>query len=382
MFQELRVLECRACGLRYINTQIYHLLPYLAHVDLGDNRIQFISSDEFHDLHHLHSLRLDGNMLPVVLEKTFIHQHELKYLCLARNRLAKITNTAFLNLSSLVDLDIGYNKLDKIEMVAFQHVADTLQRLVISGNRFGALVIKDILNTVHNVRDLELASMKLMHLAKGLVPDRVRRLNVSANNLTELEAAALPKQLAELDVSGNKLEGLSEAAVVKLQSLRAVDWGGNSWSCRLCHLGAAVLRSNRSETFTNITCASPKKLKGRVLSSLRLENLGVCKNPGDEGALDHKVILVVGIASLLVFVIVCIIFVVSYLRRRATNSMQEQKRMAEMQQENSLDHPIAIFAKGEISFKFPLDLTERKVEVSTIDEIKKDTQTLPNGTGI
>jgi Leucine-rich repeat (LRR) protein len=348
--------------------------------------MQFIASDEFRDLKRLHTLKLDGNQLPVVLEKTFVRQQELKYLCLARNRLAKITNTAFLNLSSLVDLDIGYNKLDRIEMVALQHVADTLQRLVISGNAFTSSVIKNILTTAYNVRELGIAHMNLRQLPRGFVPDRVRKLNVSSNNLTELGVAALPRQLTELDASNNKLTGLEESLVFRVEDLRRASLGANPWQCSACRMGAAVLRANRTDSLKNLTCASPRKLRGRSLSTLRSEELTACKNSGDEDAAsslsDNKVSLAVGITSLLAFLIVCIIFVVcSCMRRRARNSVREQKRIAEMQ-ENSLDHPIAIFAKGEISFKFPLDLTERKVSVSTIDEIKKDTQTLPNGTGI
>ncbi|RZC34762.1 LRR 8 and/or Shisa domain containing protein, partial [Asbolus verrucosus] len=383
---ELRVLECRACGLRRINTQIYHLLPYLSHLDLGNNQMQFIASDEFRDLRRLHSLKLDGNQLPVVLEKTFVRQQELKYLCLARNRLAKITNTAFLNLTSLTDLDIGYNKLDRMEMVALQHVADTLQRLVISGNAFGVNVIKNILQTVHNVHDLEIAKMKLRSIPKGFIPDRIRKLNISRNNLTEISVESLPKQLLELDLSYNKLTELDERLIFRLEDMRHVSLTGNVWSCTVCHLGTALLRVNRSSLFRNLTCASPRYLRGRSFSSLRLEELTGCKNLEDDdedaSLSDNKLSLAVGITSLIVFLIVCIIFVVcSCMRRRARNSMQEQKRLAE-RRENSLDNPTAIFAKGEISFKFPLDLTERKVSVSTIDEIKKDTQTLPNGTGI
>ncbi|EFA03262.2 Chaoptin-like Protein [Tribolium castaneum] len=379
---ELRVLECRECGLRRINTQIYHLLPYLSHLDLGDNQMQFIASDEFRDLKRLHSLKLDGNQLPVVLEHTFVRQQELKYLCLARNRLAKITNTAFVNLSSLADLDIGYNKLDRLEMQALQPVADTLERLVISGNAFGPNVIRNILNTVYNVRELGVAHMNLRHIPKGFFPERVRKLNVSANNLTELESGSLPRQLLELDLSHNDLQRLSESLILKLEDLHAVSLGSNPWSCRVCDLSSIIFRLNRTNLFRNVTCAAPKPLQGREISALHLEDLPGCKPPSQDAAKTGRLGLVVGFASLVSFSLVCVTFAVcSCMRRRARDAVQEQKRLAELQ-ENALDRPIAIFAKGEISFKFPLDLTERKVEVSTIDEIKKDTQSLPNGTGI
>lgn len=346
--------------------------------------MQFIASDEFQDLKRLHTLKLDGNLLPVVLEKTFIHQKELKYLCLARNRLAKITNTAFLNLSNLVDLDIGYNKLDKLEMTALHHVAETLQRLVISGNQFSLNVIKDVLNTVYKLRDLEMAQMNLKTIPRDFFPDRIKKLNLSKNNLTEIELKMLPKALQEFDLSLNKISYLEEDLILKFEELHFVNLSENPWSCTLCDLGSVIFRLNRTNFLKNLTCASPRLLRGRTFFSLNIQDLSSCDDFSGESEpslADDKLGLAVGIISLLVFLIVCVMFVIySCMQRRVRHSLHEQKRMAE--HENTLDGPTAIFAKGEISFKFPLDLTERKVSVSTIDEIKKDTQTLPNGTGI
>ncbi|XP_057671431.1 insulin-like growth factor-binding protein complex acid labile subunit [Diorhabda carinulata] len=380
---DLRVLELRGCGLKRINAQLYHLLPYLSHLDLGYNQIQFLSEDEFHELHRLHILKLDGNLLPVILEKTFINQQQLRYLCLAKNRLAKITDTAFLNLTNLIELDISYNKMSKLETFALTHVADTLQRLVISGNKFTLALIKLILQTLYKVWHLEMAHMKLSEIPDRFLPDRIRKLNISWNNITSMNIQALPRQIIELDLSFNRIKGLNDSTVIKLETLKYVNFTGNPWSCDLCHITSILFRVNRTNMFRNSICASPPKLVGKKLVNLRFEDVTTCEP--DNGSSDkmpaHKLSLLIGLICIIVFAIFSIIFVVCSCVRRHSQNLARQRKRAERPENNIEDSTAAVFCKGEISFKFPLDLTERKMSVSTIDEIKRDSQqSLPNGT--
>ncbi|XP_072389316.1 uncharacterized protein rdo [Diabrotica undecimpunctata] len=379
---DLRVLELRGCGLQRINAQLYHLLPYLSHLDLGYNQIQFLSEDEFHDLRRLHILKLDGNLLPVILEKTFIHQQQLKYLCLAKNRLAKITDTAFLNLTNLIELDISYNKLSKLEPFALTHIADTLQRLVISGNNFTVSLIKLFLQTLYRVWHLEIAHMKLSVLPEKFLPDRIKKLNISWNNITNLNVHSFPKQLQELDISFNKIKGLNDSVVVKLETLKYVNFTGNPWSCDLCHITAILFRINKTSIFKNSVCASPSRLVNKEIVNLRFEDITTCEvtNGSNDKIPTDKLSLLVGLLCIIVFAIFSIIFVVCSCMKRHSENLERQRKRTE-RAENNIENATAVFCKGEISFKFPLDLTERKMSVSTIDEIKKDSQqSLPNGT--
>lgn len=379
------MLELRGCGIQRINTQLYHLLPYLSHLDLGNNRFQFLAEDEFQDLHRLHNLKLDGNLLPVILEKTFVNQQQLKYLCLARNRLAKITDTAFVNLTSLVELDISFNRMKKLDIVVLSHLADTLQKLLISGNKFTWSLMKPIFQTLNRIWHLEIAQMKLRSIPERFLPDRIKNLNVSWNNITTISVQAFPRHLQQIDLSHNELKGLNDSVIIKLETLRHVNISGNPWTCSLCHITSVLFRVNKTDLFKNLTCASPRNLKGLKVSALRLEDVPTCKSKNDDedsSSGDNKLSLLIGLICIVILAILSIIFVVcSCVRRHARNLARQQKRAAE-EAENSLRSATAIFCKGEISFKFPLDLTERKMSVSTIDEIKRDSQQgLPNGTG-
>lgn len=378
------MLELRGCGIKRINTQLYHLLPYLSHLDLGNNQFQFLDKDEFRDLHHLHSLKLDGNLLPVILEKTFVNQQQLKYLCLARNRLAKITNTAFQNLDSLVELDISFNKMKSLDNDTISYLNETLQKLSLSGNYFKWNLLKSMLENLTRLWHLEIAQMKFTSLPQYVLPEKIKHLNISWNNITTLNVQTFPVNLQEIDLSHNELKGLNDSVIVKLKTLKYVNLSGNPWSCTFCHITSMLFHMNKTDLFKNLTCASPRTLKGLKLSAIRLEDLTTCnsKYGDDESPGDIKLGLIVGIVSFAILTVLSVVFVVwSCVRRHSRNRARQQKRVAE-EAENSLRSATAIFCKDEISFKFPLDLTQRKMSVSTIDEIKRDSQQgLPNGTG-
>lgn len=348
----------------------------------------YISDDEFVDLKRLEVLKLDGNLFPVVLEKTFVNQNQLKSLNLARNRLAKITNTAFLNMTSLEDLDISYNQLYKMESAIMLPIANSLKRLVLSGNSFGVSVAKVLLEVADKVIDVALADMGITEIPVGYLPEHLKQLNLSGNNLTDLRPEMLPSQLVELDLSRNRISGLEEAVVVRLEQIETVTLDGNPWRCDRMHIGALLLRINTSFG-SNLTCATPNSLKGTPLTSLLLDELDYFQDDETDGnfILDNLALLL-GIASLVAFLFLSLIFTLFCKKRSRNAKIEEEKRRRQrrrgIEEREMLEDPTNLFNKSEISFKFSLDLTERKVSVSTIDEIKRETrlQTMPNGTGI
>lgn len=371
-----------------VNAQIYHILSYLVQLDFGYNELQFMSDDDFVDLKRLQILKLDGNMFPVVLEHTFVNQGKLKSLNLARNRLAKITNTAFVNMSSLEDLDIGYNKLYKMERAIMEPIAHTLKRLVISGNDFDASVTEMLLEVTHNVIDVGLADLEITDLPVGFLPEHLKQLNLSGNNLTVVRAETLPPQLVELDLSRNRIGGLEETVVAKLERMKRVTLEGNPWQCDRMHVGA-LLRRWANVSFAggnnNLTCASPTALRGMLLSDLLLDELDYFQDDDGGGSvLLNNFALLLGIGSLFAFLVLSL-FVTVLRKKRAHNAQLEEEKRRSTEEREMMENPTALFNKGEISFKFALDLTERKVSVSTIDGIKRETRlqtTMPNGTGI
>lgn len=410
MFQELRVLECRSCGLRNINTQIYHLLPHLTTLDLGDNDFFYLTNDEFYDLRKLRYLWLDGNHLPVVLEKTFIMQRELQKISLARNRLAKVTNTAFANVTTLTELDISYNKLIHIEPAVFHPVLDSLEKLDVSGNNIAMAELKYGLQGLANLRYLGLADLNLTEVPVSLLlyHEKLRSLNLSGNLLETFPSQVHLPQLVELDLSRNKFTGFEEKAMHRLDQVPTVHLVDNPWSCDLCNIVPLLSRMNKTTTSSSmrsITCASPRYLNGRTLGSLQDSELNWC---GENDLYESKdgnffantmrdyghVLIIVGTSvGVLVLMVgsVALVRVCCFKQRRQPQNYYVEadkvSRASQSTQEAIFENTAAtaVFGQnGEISFKFPLELSEKKLSISTIDDMKKETKlgtgnSVPNG---
>lgn len=413
LLQELRIFECRRCGLRTMNPQIYNLLPHLTSLDLGENDFHFLPYDEFQDLHKLKYLWMDGNKLSVVLEKTFILQKELQKVSFARNRLAKVTNTAFLNVTSLVELDLSYNKLYRLEPLIFHPIAENLQRLYLSGNRIPAGDIKGVLQTLgSNIRHVSIADMRdFTEIPIDLFNNqKLQYLNLSGNNLSSFPSEvfkSLPN-LVELDLSRNKFTGFGDRLLSKLERIAIVHLGQNPWACDLCNIVPILNRLNRTigATLKSLKCASPRYLVNRKLSTLQETDLRWCGETDDyddflDGTLtnffkQHGLVIIIILTSLSVFVIlVGTILLVRCCFKRASDNIyfdedkfEQTKRNSAQTQETVLDNSnTALFEQnGGISFKFPLEMTvsDRKMSVSTVSvDVKKEQQgkssNLPNG---
>lgn len=230
-----------------------------------------------------------------------------------------------------------------------------------------------------------MADMGFTDLPEGLLPERLRRLNVSGNGLSNL--TSLPHQLVELDISRNNFRGLDQRVVPRLERVRRLHLHHNPWACDSCGAGALLQRANSSAAFRNLVCASPKQLINRTLGSLEVSELRDCSSEfeGESDPFwDANVGLVVGLACGTVFLAFCVMFFAYACTKRHRAREVVIKRTAG-RSEAALEGTTAIFTgKDEIRFKFALDLTERKVSVSTIDDMKRDghLQTLPNGTGL
>lgn len=403
---------------------IYRLLPNLNYLDLGDNDFKYFASDEFRTLHKLQHLFLDGNHLPVVLERTFGHigyklgQTDLQSISLARNRLAKVTATAFANLTTLKELDIGYNKLDRLDTETFQPLADSLRRLILSGNPLPMTEVKLILAILPKLRDLGLADMNLRELPLGLFVnhEHIRELNLSGNHFTHLptQIFAPIQKLQILDLSRNSFTGFDERFLIRIETLRFIHLHENPWTCDLCHMELMIRRVNRtslSPSLQPVVCAAPFALKGRQLGSLSRSGLARCIGGisyigGGEDSANSSLLsnesrfgLIAAGASILLLLLIGSLLLagIAYSRHHhAARYYTNEERLAKSKEQEAIfENQAAILSDNDdIKYKIvatslekqpPPPITKKnkkKVTICTIDGISKDPEmhTLTNGT--
>lgn len=386
MLQDLRVLQCRACGLKEVNAGTFHSIVQLTTLDLGENDLRHLAIDTFHELVNLKSLWLDKNKLSALSAETFSSQIGLMKLNIARNTLTTLSPKLFENVTELMNLDLSYNRLEDLNVTTFEPFASaSLQSLDLSGNR--QLPVADIqllLQLSRRVEYLGLADMELSELPLGVFDFNAEllSLNLASNQFVQFPLAALSPvpRLNELDITNNWLRRLDDEALLRLESVSVVRLHHNRWACDLCHVVPALEKMNRTLYLQDLRCHSPYYLKGRRFGSLRIYDLKKCSSTDElmyergngmylleEGQLG--VIAAGAGLLLLVLTVTALLAGVCYSRRHAANYYtHEEKR--NMENDPMFENTDILFGdNADLNFKFPMD---QKITISTIDEIKKD----------
>lgn len=369
---------------------MFHLLPHLTHLDLGNNLIQYIVQKEFKDLPNLRHLRLDGNHITTLGANTFTVQTELRKLNLGKNRLSYIDPDTFNNLFNLTDLDLGYNKIEFFEDNTFEPISSTLQRLVLSGNRIRVNNLRVILKQLPALKELHLAEMGLVELPSNMFPNSITTLNLACNYLSTLFCIEQLQELRDLDISKNRFRGVNEKIAGKFETVEQLKLEGNPWSCDLCHIVPLLERMNRSAAMRDIKCMSPYTAEGKLLYHLQLGDLTWCNTAtyesGDANFFfngeENGIGLIAAASSVLLlsFAVIGILALLCYSRRHAAKYYTHEEKLGAERDSIFEGNQSPLFGNDkELCFKFPLDSEEKRISISTIDEIKKE-HGITNGT--
>lgn len=388
MFQELRTLECKGCGLKKID-DMFHLLPHLNYLDLGGNLIEYIAPHEFRNLENLRVLKLDGNRITSIEAGTFIAQSELKKLVLSKNRIRDVDPNAFNYLANLTDLDLSYNKIEYLDENVFNPISGNLQKLILNGNHLRSDILKKILKGLDVLEELHLADVGLAILPGQIIPNSVTVLDISSNHLTSLPVSSLPQELQELNLARNRFRGLTEDVVQRIETLKHIRLENNPWSCDLCHITPLLERTNRSKAIYDIKCMSPYTAGGKILGKFKYSDLTWCNTPAYESGdanyfLTNEengigLIAAGGSVLLLSLTIIGILAVLCYSRRHAAKYYTHEDKLAG-DRDSIFENNSPLFGdERELCFKFPLANEEKRISIATIDEIKKE-HSLANGT--
>lgn len=389
LLQDLDVLECRGCSLRDMQKDIYENLHQLTQLDLGDNLIDNINMDDFQLLIKLKCLKLDGNRLKTIPNSAFIKQTELKILNLSKNLLTHFNRNSFVNLFNLTVLNIGHNQLDSIDSNVFNDINNNLEKLILSGNRINYETLKSILKCTRSLINLQLGDVGLATLKYDFIPNNVMTLNLAGNHLTYLPITSLPYNLTDLDISRNHFRGLNDEIVQRILHLNRINLDNNPWSCDLCHIVPLLERVNISSVIHDIKCVTPYNQEGRILGTVQKKQLNWCSTPSftssDANLFlnddDGRIGIIAAGASLilLLLTILAILGALCYNKRHAANYYTNEDKRVPNECDAIVDNSPLFGEDRELSFKFPLDMNDKKIAIATIDEIKKD-HNLSNGT--
>ncbi|XP_018602047.2 SLIT and NTRK-like protein 2 [Scleropages formosus] len=194
-------------------------------------------------------LHLTSNYLQTIYSTDFIEYGSLELLHLGNNRIAIIQNGAFRNLTNLRRLYLNGNYIEKLTPFLFAGL-HSLQYLYLEYN-----IIKDIapqtFNSLHNLQLLFLNNNLLRSLPDDVFGGTMlTRLNLRNNHFSHLPVRGVLDQLSPF---------------IQIDLLE------NPWdcSCDIVALKNWMEMSSTSVVVNEITCDSPSKQAGRLLRSLR-----------------------------------------------------------------------------------------------------------------
>ncbi|XP_077188063.1 leucine-rich alpha-2-glycoprotein [Paroedura picta] len=254
--RKLQELHLSNNKLRSLPNGIFRDLPELAALDLTNNLLEDLPPGIFKNSSVLRQLSLHGNQLAALQPSWFQPLHQLDMLDLSQNQLRDVPPFCFSNLNNLTVLDLSFNFLHTLTPQVLEGLSH-LEKLNLEGNKLQSIVD----GTFQGASSLKFLFLQNNTLAS--LPDGTFEM---LNHLTLL------------DVSYNKLTLLAPKFSREATKL-SLDLSGNPWACE-CRMSNLVAWLNQYSVILwaeqQTICASPKNLKGHVVTSLTSGKLGSC----------------------------------------------------------------------------------------------------------
>ncbi|XP_056301276.1 leucine-rich alpha-2-glycoprotein-like [Danio aesculapii] len=272
-------LRVHFSNLSSISSDDLKIFSQLRHLSLTRNQLQTLPADLLEGLCNLYVLDLTGNKLKALHWRVF-GLSPIVELTLADNLLSELHADCLPENSSLQRLDLASNRFARLP-VAFLQRLGNLQSLDLKNNQLeeltpGALVSLSKLEALY----LENNRLKSLDPSVFIGNPNLQQVFLSGNRLEILPAGLFlqQKELVFLDLRNNSLLNLPTGMLGG--RFHAV-LSGNPWHC---DSGLAYLwhwlRLNGKRIFhdDNITCQTPKHMKGRNISEIAATELGIKEN--------------------------------------------------------------------------------------------------------
>uniref|UniRef100_A0A8C6HS87 Toll-like receptor 8 n=1 Tax=Mus spicilegus TaxID=10103 RepID=A0A8C6HS87_MUSSI len=303
------------------NSQVFNgtefsSMPHIKYLDLTNNRLDFDDNNAFSDLHdlevldlshnahyfsiagvthrlgfiqnliNLRVLNLSHNGIYTLTEESELKSISLKELVFSGNRLDRLWNandgkywSIFKSLQNLIRLDLSYNNLQQIPNGAFLNLPQSLQELLISGNKL-RFFNWTLLQYFPHLHLLDLSRNELYFLPNCLskFAHSLETLLLSHNHFSHLPSGFLSeaRNLVHLDLSFNTIKMINKSSLqTKMKTnLSILELHGNYFDCT-CDISdfRSWLDENLNITIpklVNVICSNPGDQKSKSIMSLDL----------------------------------------------------------------------------------------------------------------
>ncbi|XP_022756265.1 MDIS1-interacting receptor like kinase 2-like [Durio zibethinus] len=296
--------------------QDFGVYPNLTYIDLSYNKLSGELSSNWGECRNLTLLKAAGNMIGGKIPDEISQLNQLVELDLSSNQLSGIIPSQVGKLSKLFSLSLNDNKLSGQIPAGIGRLSN-LQSLDLSTNRLSGSIPYQ-LGDCSKLQNLRLNENRL----NATIPYQIGNL-VALQGLLDLSynslSGEIPWQfgkltnLENLNLSHNNLSGEVPSSLSNLWSLVSVNLSDNNLEGPLPN--SNFFRSAQPEAFRNNNdlCGERQGLKPCSATSTE-------KNGGND---KNKIVVIVvaSLASILIFVMVCI-WILAFLHQRSVNQSE------------------------------------------------------------
>ncbi|XWS51590.1 hypothetical protein CRYUN_Cryun12cG0189800 [Craigia yunnanensis] len=300
--------------------QDFGVYPDLTYIDLSYNKLSGELSPNWGESWNLTLLKAAGNMIGGKIPDEITQLNQLAELDLSANQLSGIIPAQVGKLSKLFSLSLKDNKLSGPIPAGIGGISN-LQSLDLSTNRLRGPIPYQ-LGDCSKLQNLRLNENRL----NGTIPYQIGNL-VALQGLLDLSynslSGEIPSQLGKLtslenlNLSHNNLSGKVPSSLSNLWSLVSVNLSYNNLEGPLPN--SNFFRSAQPEAFSDNKdlCGERRGLKPCSTTSTE-------KNGGNN---NHKIVVIViaSLASISIFLMVCIWFL-AFLYQRSVNQSKDEGR--------------------------------------------------------
>ncbi|XP_007228432.3 transforming growth factor beta activator LRRC33 [Astyanax mexicanus] len=190
-------------------------LPFLRHINLQDNEIEYLPKVVFDSLPKLEMLILKGNGVK---------------LCLAKTNISTDTCVSFRGIRSLKHLDLRENGLETIVPYAF--IKTQLMSLDLAGNTNLFLGKRSLEGLQRSLKSLSISNSNASS-SRVFIPcmTKLRSLNISHNRFHNLSQSFRCLPLTVLDLRSNNFTSLDSVLTNVAVTLDLIYISNNAYSC-------------------------------------------------------------------------------------------------------------------------------------------------------
>ncbi|XP_062557497.1 chaoptin [Armigeres subalbatus] len=279
---KLRRLDISSNSIDDLAVDAFHGLGNLLYLNMsGNEHVSQVTRTMIYPLNKLQVIDMSDCGLKSIQSDLFHNNTELRIVLLSHNHLKTVDENTFMTLSSLFNVDLSHNEITAIKPRSFINTIN-LRTLNLRGNNLKEFKA-DIFNSETAMETLDLSENEITAFAPNTfrIHPRLRRIIMARNNIQRFapELTNTLDFLEVIDLSGNELTTIDQLDFARYMNLRELYFANN----QIEFVNDMAFHNSTQLQIIDLSQNRLDRLTERIFEGLsRLEKLDMSHNPLQE----------------------------------------------------------------------------------------------------